>query len=317
MLVSKGIIDLHGGTLSVYSEGEGRGCIFTLTLPMLLSHTSTDAKKPIKSDNSVYSDIGGKPGESAPPQEIAIRQINLKEYKKKASSSVSPEGVSEHNRIMMQDTNNVSRGRGRHFPWSLFPWNFFQRRGSMENECRRGGGSIDHSIDDYLRPIPPISLMELARNELLSNTNASSAEKGEFKVSPVTDILSVTVKKRALIVDDVAMNRKMIRRAFDGLYECSEAVDGKQALELVREGCSSGDVCYYDIITMDFQMPVMDGITATREIRGLGYIGVIVGVTGNALQEDIDAFVRNGANTVLKKPITAKQLLSYLSSSAD
>ena len=49
--------------------------------------------------------------------------------------------------------------------------------------------------------------------------------------------------------------------------------------------------------------PVMDGPTATQHIRALGYAGQIFGVTGNALQSDVDVFMRAGATAVLPKPL--------------
>jgi len=49
-------------------------------------------------------------------------------------------------------------------------------------------------------------------------------------------------------------------------------------------------------------MPVMDGPTAIKEIRGIGYDGLIFGLTGNVLESDKDLMLVNGANTVLTKP---------------
>ncbi len=47
----------------------------------------------------------------------------------------------------------------------------------------------------------------------------------------------------------------------------------------------------------------MDGPSATKAIRALGYAGKIYGLTGNALQSDIDVFVNAGADLVLTKPL--------------
>ena len=54
---------------------------------------------------------------------------------------------------------------------------------------------------------------------------------------------------------------------------------------------------------MDFVMPNMDGPTAAKEIRKLGYEGIILGVTGNALDSDVRHFIENGATAVLPKPL--------------
>jgi CheY-like chemotaxis protein len=62
----------------------------------------------------------------------------------------------------------------------------------------------------------------------------------------------------------------------------------------------------FDIILMDYSMPNMDGPTATRLIRKMGFKGPIYGVTGNALQSDIDFFTSCGLNGVFLKPLNIK-----------
>jgi CheY-like chemotaxis protein len=49
-------------------------------------------------------------------------------------------------------------------------------------------------------------------------------------------------------------------------------------------------------------MPLLRGPFATKEIRNLGYTGIIVGVTGNVLEEDIKEFIEHGADSVIPKP---------------
>ena len=58
----------------------------------------------------------------------------------------------------------------------------------------------------------------------------------------------------------------------------------------------------YDAILMDYQMPNMDGPTAIRAIRSLGYKGVVIGVTGNVMALDQQEMMAAGANDVLPKP---------------
>ena len=48
----------------------------------------------------------------------------------------------------------------------------------------------------------------------------------------------------------------------------------------------------------------MNGPEATAELRKAGYRGLVVGVTGNVLQDDIDHFIRSGADAVLAKPLS-------------
>ena len=64
----------------------------------------------------------------------------------------------------------------------------------------------------------------------------------------------------------------------------------------------------FDMILCDNVMPNMDGPTATKAIRDLGYKGPIFGVTGNVLPADVDYFLRNGADVVLGKPLQIAEL---------
>ena len=68
----------------------------------------------------------------------------------------------------------------------------------------------------------------------------------------------------------------------------------------------------YDLILMDFVMPNMDGPTATKSIRELGYHGSIVGLTGNGLDSDISYFKEHGVEEVFVKPLDFAALMSYM-----
>jgi CheY-like chemotaxis protein len=56
----------------------------------------------------------------------------------------------------------------------------------------------------------------------------------------------------------------------------------------------------------------MNGPTATKEIRALGYDRKIFGVTGNAVQSDIDIFIQSGATAVYPKPVDMVALLQAI-----
>lgn len=65
-----------------------------------------------------------------------------------------------------------------------------------------------------------------------------------------------------LVVDDHALNRYLVCTALARLnWQVSQAGDGRQALEMIRAGAR------YDLVLMDMDMPVMDGLAATRWIR--------------------------------------------------
>jgi CheY-like chemotaxis protein len=59
-------------------------------------------------------------------------------------------------------------------------------------------------------------------------------------------------------------------------------------------------------------LQIMDGFQATKEILALGYTGVLVGVTANALSTDVQEFMQQGVHGVVTKPVNVAQLLDVI-----
>jgi len=113
--------------------------------------------------------------------------------------------------------------------------------------------------------------------------------------------------QRILVVDDITMNRKLLIRLLHNKgYICDEAEDGHYAVDKVKAALEEGNP--YASILMDYQMPVMNGPAALREIRALGCDAFVVGITGNILSEDMTYFRSCGANCVLPKPLDFGEL---------
>jgi CheY-like chemotaxis protein len=83
------------------------------------------------------------------------------------------------------------------------------------------------------------------------------------------------------------------------------ATDGQQALDMARGGG-------YALILMDVQMPVMNGVEATRAIRELPDMAriPILAVTAHAFDEDRNSFLAAGMDDHITKPATSNQLCS-------
>ena len=86
------------------------------------------------------------------------------------------------------------------------------------------------------------------------------------------------------------------------------AGDGQQAVDIFKENAPGT----FDAILMDIMMPVMDGITATREIRGLidrpdAKTIPIIAMTANAFEEDAKQCMEAEMNAHLSKPLQMKQ----------
>ena len=116
---------------------------------------------------------------------------------------------------------------------------------------------------------------------------------------------------RVLIVDDAPLNRKMLSRLMmtRGAF-CVEASNGAEGLEKLEK--SILEKRPFHVVMMDSCMPVMDGPTAAHLMREIGFRGMILGVTGNMLPEDITYFRTQGANEVLAKPLNIRLIDSFL-----
>jgi PAS domain S-box-containing protein len=93
------------------------------------------------------------------------------------------------------------------------------------------------------------------------------------------------------------------------------AKDGSEGLSMFRESKPG----YYDLILMDIQMPVMDGLTATREIRALHRPDAadipIIAMTARAFAEDVKKCLDAGMNAHVAKPIEPEQMFRVLADS--
>lgn len=120
-----------------------------------------------------------------------------------------------------------------------------------------------------------------------------------------------TRRLRLLLVDDVQSCRKMLSRLLASeLCECTEAKDGLEAVTLVKKSMELQEP--FDGIFMDSSMPNLDGGGATSLIREAGYTRMIYGVTGNALSDDVAAFLAKGADAIYIKPLRKADLQHML-----
>jgi signal transduction histidine kinase/ActR/RegA family two-component response regulator len=117
---------------------------------------------------------------------------------------------------------------------------------------------------------------------------------------------------RILLVEDNAVNQMLAMSMLRKLGASADlAQDGQECVDKVR----TGD---YDLILMDIQMPRMDGVTATRAIRGLGSIRQprIIALTANAMDSDRQACRDAGMEDFLSKPFQVSDLQDRLETAA-
>ncbi|KZV71818.1 hypothetical protein PENSPDRAFT_650380 [Peniophora sp. CONT] len=135
---------------------------------------------------------------------------------------------------------------------------------------------------------------------------------------PPTPSLTGIVKARGLnvlLVEDNLINQTILNRQLKTLGCSTVLADhGLQAIDRLRERAAAG--AHFDVILMDCEMPVMDGLTATREIRKLEANGrlpkrnLIFALTGNARDGQIQLALDSGMDSVMIKPYRIDELMA-------
>ncbi|MBV7273815.1 PAS domain S-box protein [Clostridium sp. PL3] len=109
---------------------------------------------------------------------------------------------------------------------------------------------------------------------------------------------------KLLLAEDDKINQIVITRILKELgYFVDAANNGLEAVEMCEKNS-------YDAILMDIQMPLMDGIEASRKIREKNKITPIIAITAYALKGDRERFLAQGMNEYVSKPIETKQLVN-------
>jgi two-component system sensor histidine kinase/response regulator len=119
---------------------------------------------------------------------------------------------------------------------------------------------------------------------------------------------------RILIAEDNPTNQRLVALFLEGLEgELTMAANGREALD-------AATVSVFDVILMDMQMPVMDGLEATRLLRrsdGPNRRTPIIALTANAMQPEQDACVAAGMDGHVSKPINPAMLIEAVLTGGD
>ena len=131
------------------------------------------------------------------------------------------------------------------------------------------------------------------------------------KTRPAEGAPHSPIEGRALVAEDVAVNRRLITIVLERLGLRIQAVEnGRLALEGALEARASGDP--FDIVFMDMQMPEMDGYEATRRLRAAGYDAPIVALTSHSMPEERQKCLDAGCDAFATKPIDRRAILTVI-----
>jgi CheY-like chemotaxis protein len=162
------------------------------------------------------------------------------------------------------------------------------------------------------KPIKPLQLQE-ALIRVISGANPAVKKAATTKLDPA---LASRLPLRVLLCDDNVINQKVALRLLQQMgYKADVAANGLECLQALER-------LPYDIIFMDVQMPEMDGIEATRQIRerqknpaasAAFKAGIaIVAMTANAMQGDREKCLTAGMDDYLSKPIRPEDIRKIL-----
>ncbi|KAJ9220589.1 hypothetical protein DTO169C6_7102 [Paecilomyces variotii] len=147
----------------------------------------------------------------------------------------------------------------------------------------------------------------------LGTLETSQSDKPQRMNTPSPDpssaIRDVAPRKQLLLVEDNTVNQTIMLKLLKtlGFERVDAAWDGAEAVSLVRQKPLS-----YHAILMDINMPVMDGMQATQEIRKMKSDIPIIAMTGNALKGDEETYLAKGMNDYIAKPVNRQHLIRIL-----
>ncbi|MXV15439.1 response regulator [Hufsiella ginkgonis] len=152
----------------------------------------------------------------------------------------------------------------------------------------------------------PVKQQQLGRAILLAFQQAKP-EPAQKPKNVLSTAFAVAHPMKVLVAEDNLVNQKLIMKVLERLgYAPDLAVSGVEVLQKLDEKS-------YDLILMDIQMPDMDGLEATRQIRR-NYTEQphIIAMTANAMIEDREECFKAGMNNYISKPIRLEALMALL-----
>lgn len=313
LTISKQLIELMNGKISVRSELK-KGSVFTFTAEFLLPENSDSHIS--KSQPQLSSTLRILVVDSDHiVSDIIVRILNR--------INIFPDSASNRQEAF----DNILAVENKNTPYDLVIWDWKVYQSAVINDISQGqldivaelphlfmGTSFDkeqsqtHAKTLHLKqfvekPIISSELIESIINILPQESPKELTEPTNTQAN-IPQLSNYSV----LLVEDNALNQQ-VAKAFltDTSIQIDCAEDGVEAIDKIKKNT-------YDIILMDIQMPLMDGLTATSVIRNellLTEIPIIA-MTAHAMEGDEEKSRQAGMNTHLTKPISPELLYDML-----
>ncbi|MEH1856023.1 MAG: GAF domain-containing protein [Nostoc sp.] len=171
-----------------------------------------------------------------------------------------------------------------------------------------------------VKPIKPSRLLDTIMTILGVQSESEQEATKEIQSTETLDILassfpkpSTKSKLRILLAEDNLVNQKVALKQLQSLgYKADVVANGKEVLQLLEK-------IPYDLILMDCQMPILDGLETTKEIHrwqedafALGHRPVVIAMTANVMKEDEQTCLNAGMDDYLSKPVFKEKLAATL-----
>ena len=177
------------------------------------------------------------------------------------------------------------------FPFKL-SWTHYQVLMTIEDPAERSFYEIE-----AIKGVWSVKTLKRQYNSSLYERLALSRDKNE-----------VMVMAKILIVDDSRTSRKILKNIFEnnGYEVVGEAVDGKDGVEKFIK-------LDPDIVTLDITMPVLDGVSALKEIMNINKNSKVIMVTAAGQQNNVLEAIKYGASEFVTKPFEEDVILDVVS----
>ncbi len=327
LAISKQIIELMQGEIGVHSV-ENQGSTFWFSLPLRLATTTTPKL------HTVPAELEGMRilivDDNATNREILFRQLSAWRFR----AETAPDGLTALG--MLQQ----AAASGQPFDLAIVDGHMSVMDGfELVRQIRTtealqsmplvmltsmagpvvGTDAQQLRLSGHLsKPVRQSDLFTMivkAGNECREARAARMMSNGKSPSTPAPTRRSSS-RAKLLLVEDNDVNREVAHEMLaQAGFHCEEAVNGREGIERLRREA-------FDVVLMDCQMPVMDGLSAAREIRRLEAEGAlahtgrmpIVAVTANAIAGDRQNCLAAGMDDYVTKPLNAAKLIQVLQS---
>ncbi|WP_158799521.1 hybrid sensor histidine kinase/response regulator [Pedobacter sp. L105] len=305
LVISERIVKLMGGEIWVESK-LGEGSNFHFTIQTIKSNVVNAKVLLMPAD----ADLKGKHvlivDDNATNRIILNKQLELWGFVPTAVSSAA-EGLiylkTDHQTELvitdmeMPEMDGVSFAREVKAAYKNLPVIMLS---SIGDESMKNFSSLFSAI--LVKPVKQKQLWKSIATQFSKSAVIAAPEEKPAHV--LTEEFAQLYPMKILVAEDNLINQKLISHVLNKLgYKIDMVDNGKQLLDKMV-------INQYDVILMDIQMPVMDGLEATKAIRdNLSHQPYIIALTANAMPEEKEIYLKSGMNEYISKPMNIGKLM--------